>query len=171
VATSFVQESEGMTTENQRLATKKWRKNNKPKLAATAIRNRIKWRAEGRRTGCSRPDVLEGYFKCEACYRSGFKSKYKVELTDFQEVVAVQGGVCAMRGFGVCSRSIVKVKIRSPLVPDHDHETGEVRMALCHGHNRALSQFGDTLAGVLRMVELLKNPPAKFLYTSPRRAR
>ena len=74
-----------------------------------------------------------------------------------------------MFGFGPCSSSIVKSNLRSTLVPDHDHETGELRMALCHGHNRALAQFGDKKSGVIRMLELLENPPAGFLY-APQRA-
>ena len=40
-------------------------------------------------------------------------------------------------------------------VIDHDHETGEVRGALCNGCNRTLGQMGDNEAGVRRALDYL----------------
>jgi len=72
-----------------------------------------------------------------------------------------------MAGFGTCStsRGLVTVSIRSTgLVPDHDHATGKVRMALCVNHNHALGNLGDSIEAISHLLELLRNPPAEVLY-------
>lgn len=42
------------------------------------------------------------------------------------------------------------------LVIDHDHETGQVRGALCRQHNAALGQFGDDVKLLERAVMYLR---------------
>lgn len=39
---------------------------------------------------------------------------------------------------------------------DHDHETMEFRGVLCRGCNRSLGQLGDSLKGIMRVVNYLR---------------
>jgi len=60
-----------------------------------------------------------------------------------------QDGRCA-----ICGRHHTEC-LNGRLVPDHDHETGELRGLLCHKENRSLGLFGDNLAGLLKPVKYL----------------
>jgi hypothetical protein len=42
------------------------------------------------------------------------------------------------------------------LVPDHDHDTGQLRGILCQRHNRALGFFGDNIAGFREAISYLE---------------
>lgn len=42
---------------------------------------------------------------------------------------------------------------------DHCHQTGKIRGVLCTGCNTAIGRLGDTIEGLMRAVEYLKNPP------------
>jgi hypothetical protein len=99
---------------------------------------------------------------CDYCYGEAFKRKYGITLGDFKELIVRQDGECAMKGFGPCM--LDKRNRGSHLVPDHDHVTNKIRMALCSGHNHTLGKLGDNLAGVQKLLTLLTNPPAEFLY-------
>jgi len=96
---------------------------------------------------CNNPPMT-GSSQCESCYRIGFQSVYGISLDDFQKVIVAQGGVCAMKGFGTCSETKGRVKAtirQTGLLPDHDHVTNRIRMALCVVHNHAIGHLGDSL--------------------------
>jgi hypothetical protein len=63
--------------------------------------------------------------------------RYGVGAAEVEELIAAQGGVCA-----VCGRS-------DPDHVDHDHATKEVRGVLCFNCNGGLAQFKDD-ASILR---------------------
>ena len=63
-----------------------------------------------------------------------------------------------------CSCAICKKhesELTQPLHVDHDHETGEVRGLLCQSCNTALGKFGDSLEGIMKVVDYLKEPSLK----------
>lgn len=73
------------------------------------------------------------------------------------EVLALQGGVCAICGdssgggqYGAWNA-------------DHDHETGLLRGMLCDRHNRGLGYFNNNPELLLEAVYYLANPPAQKL--------
>lgn len=57
---------------------------------------------------------------------------------------------------GHCAICLAEPKTRR-LCVDHDHETGAVRGLLCPPCNAALGRFGDNEAGVLRVLNYLRN--------------
>ena len=59
--------------------------------------------------------------------------RYGIGADEFDELVRLQGGVCA-----ICGRE-------SPEHVDHDHETGAVRGILCFNCNGGLGQFRDSI--------------------------
>ena len=89
------------------------------------------------------PDGLHGYCRpCHAEYqraRGGgtarkserLRSRYGIDLDQFESMKEAQGGRCAVCGD------------ETTLVVDHDHESNEVRGLLCHLCNRGLGHFLD----------------------------
>lgn len=61
------------------------------------------------------------------------KQRYGIGADEFDELVRLQGGVCA-----ICGRA-------DPEHVDHDHETGAVRGILCFNCNGGLGQFRDSI--------------------------
>jgi hypothetical protein len=59
-------------------------------------------------------------------------TRYRLRPADVEQMLADQGGVCAICGEEPRRRHI-----------DHNHETGEVRGILCHGCNIALPHVED----------------------------
>lgn len=68
-------------------------------------------------------------------------TRYRLRADDLEQMVADQGGVCAICG----------TPPDRPVV-DHNHETGEARGILCHGCNIKLPAIEDAafLASALR---------------------
>ena len=67
--------------------------------------------------------------------RSYLKRMYALTVEQYDELLAAQGGVCA-----ICKappRDDISLHV------DHDHETGERRGLLCFRCNNALGDFGD----------------------------
>lgn len=62
------------------------------------------------------------------------RRKFKITQADYEAILAMQGGGCA-----ICGKAPGKISLHV----DHDHETGEVRGLLCVGCNNALGQFHD----------------------------
>lgn len=61
------------------------------------------------------------------------KRRYGIGADEFDELVRLQGGVCA-----ICGRP-------DPEHVDHSHETGAVRGILCFNCNGGLGQFRDSI--------------------------
>lgn len=59
------------------------------------------------------------------------KHRYGLGVSDFDELVSDQSGVCP-----ICGKA-------DPEHVDHDHATGRVRGILCFNCNGGLGQFGD----------------------------
>lgn len=75
---------------------------------------------------------------------SSYRSKYGLELEDVEKLFASQGGLCA-----ICNTR------PSVLHIDHDHETGEIRGALCLNCNLGIGHFSDDIGLLSRAVEYL----------------
>lgn len=61
--------------------------------------------------------------------------RYGLSVAVYQDMLAVQGGVCA-----ICLRPPVGRR----LSVDHCHETGRIRGLLCHNCNVSLGLMGDS---------------------------
>lgn len=70
-------------------------------------------------------------------WRNNIKARYGLTLEEFEEILELQGGVCA-----ICKQP-EKDRYKRRLCVDHDHETGKVRGLLCHMCNTALGKFSD----------------------------
>lgn len=71
------------------------------------------------------------------------KRKYGITLDEYSVLLAKQGGRCA-----ICNA-------RKGLCVDHCHETGAVRGILCRMCNISLGRFGDSVAGIERLMKYL----------------
>ncbi len=65
------------------------------------------------------------------------KQRYGIGADEFDGLVRLQGGVCA-----ICGRP-------DPEHVDHSHETGEVRGILCFNCNGGLGQFRDSIDALI----------------------
>jgi hypothetical protein len=83
---------------------------------------------------CGRAKKVYARGRCKSCYQADKKnkSKYKVTLERFAEMVIGQCGKCAICG----------EQLRVPSI-DHCHATGGTRALLCHLCNVGLGSFGD----------------------------
>lgn len=82
-------------------------------------------------------------------YHKHLKRKYGMDPETFYEMLAAQGGRCA-----ICrSRHANTQKKR--LNVDHCHETGQIRGLLCDGCNNGLGHFKDNIDSILRAVSYL----------------
>lgn len=75
--------------------------------------------------------------KRRAC---NWKNNYGISIEQFEKMLEMQGGVCA-----ICHRPETQIlygKVRL-LSVDHDHITGAVRGLLCSECNRGIGQLGD----------------------------
>jgi Recombination endonuclease VII len=83
----------------------------------------------------------------------GLKRRYNITLEDYEQMLTVQGGVCA-----ICGRTPDPngPTIDRFLHVDHNHETEELRGLLCGPCNKAVGALGDTLEGVMRAVTYLQ---------------
>lgn len=76
--------------------------------------------------------------KYEAKRRSNYKSRYKITLEEYDELLEKQGGLCA-----ICSQpeSLTKDGKLHKMAVDHNHETMQVRGLLCMNCNTRLGYF------------------------------
>ncbi len=70
-------------------------------------------------------------------FRNHLRRRYGITVEDFEHMLALQGGVCA-----IC-KCPEKVEYKRTLSVDHDHITGKVRGLLCHRCNTALGKLED----------------------------
>ena len=68
---------------------------------------------------------------------SALRSKYGISLLDYEEILEVQEGHCA-----ICPTTPAEERL-SVLVVDHNHDTGEVRGLLCNACNTAIGLLKD----------------------------
>ena len=86
--------------------------------------------------------------KAKACTEaSRVKRVYGLTSDQLEGLKAAQGNSCAL-----CRKEV-------KLVIDHCHLTGEVRGLLCHHCNTGLGALGDSIGGLQRAIEYLKNRP------------
>lgn len=96
----------------------------------------------------------------EAKRRSALKTKFGLTVEQYDEMLAIQGGVCY-----ICRRPPGTRR----LAVDHDHRTGLVRGLLCSSGRRNGCNYGllggrDADPGLfLRAYEYLSDPPAARL--------
>lgn len=83
--------------------------------------------------------LLKGRVSC-------LKFKYGITPEDYQEMLAAQGGVCAVCGAGPGVRA---------LAVDHCHTTGRVRGILCPNCNTGLGKFRDDVGLLTRAITYL----------------
>ena len=83
---------------------------------------------------------------------ASLKSKYGLSLSDYDRLLVIQGGGCA-----ICNR---KPGTR-PLHVDHSHETGKVRGLLCHQCNWYLGTI-DNNPAILRRIAVYLNREEVF---------
>lgn len=77
------------------------------------------------------------------------KKKYGLTLEAYDELLASQGGCCAICG-------AEKAGGRGRFHVDHCHATGKIRGLLCHGCNIGLGSFRDDAAVMRRAADYLE---------------
>jgi hypothetical protein len=95
------------------------------------------YKAEYRRTGRAK----------EPLRRAHLKAKYGLTVEQYDELLASQGGGCA-----VCGRTATE---KRPLHVDHDHVSGRVRGILCFNCNVGIGSFQDSPTVMLAALEYL----------------
>lgn len=74
-----------------------------------------------------------------------FRIEYGITIEEFDRMVSVQNGACAICG-----------DVPERLRVDHDHSTGKIRGLLCHSCNIALGHFKDSGDILLAAVKYLQ---------------
>lgn len=85
------------------------------------------------------------YYKSEVNRRAQLKYRYGMTEEEWDQMLEVQQGLCAICGKDPGDRLCV----------DHDHKTGKVRGLLCRGCNAALGKFYDDPDVVMRAASYL----------------
>lgn len=85
-------------------------------------------------------------------WRSNLKRNYQITPEDYERILVIQGGKCA-----ICGRD--RQEFPKPLVVDHDHDTGKVRGLLCPNCNHGLGRFSDSIDVVAKALEYLRKEP------------
>lgn len=102
--------------EPARERTRRWQQENPDRVRE----KKAQYTAEGRTQASNR--------------RSHLKRKYGMTPEQYDEMLAAQGGGCA-----ICGRPPKKISLHV----DHDHETGAIRRLLCFLCNNLLGDAGD----------------------------
>jgi Recombination endonuclease VII len=79
--------------------------------------------------------------------RNNLRHKYGMTLSDYDNLLRIQGGLCA-----ICGRP----DERRCLHVDHDHDTGVIRGLLCEHCNAGLGRFKDNSVLLERAAEYIK---------------
>ena len=87
-------------------------------------------------------------------YQHGYQRMrlYYMKLSDYEELLEQQQGVCAICGQSETSRNQWGAK---QLAVDHNHQTGDVRGLLCFKCNTALGRFNDDPALLQKAIDYL----------------
>jgi hypothetical protein len=124
----------------QKQATKKWKTENRDKLAEY----KQAWNAENRdKVSAYNVAYMSDYMKTEVYTQSKHRSRmkrYQITDADFNAMWENQNGCCA----------ICKVKLqprgrsKHSAAIDHNHKTSVVRGVLCRGCNHGIGSLGDS---------------------------
>ncbi len=71
--------------------------------------------------------------------KSYLKNTYGITIEQYDEMLAAQGGVCAICGNAEADARLYKLHV------DHCHSTGKVRGLLCGACNRGIGNLGDDI--------------------------
>lgn len=91
---------------------------------------------------------------------SYLQATYAITAEDFEAMLEVQGGVCA-----ICGEEDARKRedgTSYPLSVDHDHRSGRVRMLLCGPCNSGLGLFKDDPVLLIKAAEYLRLYTLKF---------
>ena len=75
---------------------------------------------------------------------ANLKKCFGISLDRYEEMLAVQGGVCDVCSQKEAMRHTTTGEVKA-LSVDHDHQTGAIRGLLCHHCNRGLGSFRDSI--------------------------
>jgi hypothetical protein len=81
-------------------------------------------------------------------YAYRLKDKYGLTITEYDEMIARQDGVCAICGSDNNGKR---------LHVDHDHKTGKIRKLLCHGCNVAIGHAKEDVGILEKIIGYLKS--------------
>lgn len=93
------------------------------------------------------------HYHCKACRKEESLKKYGLTLSEYDDILESQGGLCAIcktddpRGHSKAGRFHV----------DHNHTSGAVRGLLCHDCNTGLGFFKDSTALLEKAKDYLNN--------------
>lgn len=96
----------------------------------------------------NRPDGLQIYCRlCMATYQRewNLRTQFGLSVTDYEEMLASQGGVCAICG---------NPPKRNNLSVDHDHVTGKIRGILCPRCNLHVEWAIDHATEIAQYMEI-----------------
>ncbi len=85
-------------------------------------------------------------------HNSHLKEKYGITIQDYDNILASQGGKCAICKGGTSKRHFAV---------DHNHKNGRVRGLLCARCNTGLARFMDKISLLRRAVRYMKDDGAK----------
>ena len=105
---------------------------------------------------CATHDRAKRKARKAAAHASRVRKVYGLEQGDYDRLLALQGGTCAIPRCPASGK-------RKRLAVDHDHETGEVRGLLCGPHNYEL--LGKYAGDLRDALDYLADPPARRLRT------
>lgn len=108
-----------------------WRKDNKPKYNALAVR----WRDKNP----------------EKQHATDIKRIYGLSIERYNEMLTEQACKCK-----ICGKQHDPSIKRGRLYVDHDHQTGEVRGLLCGACNSAIGYFQDKTEVLYKAIDYLK---------------
>jgi len=100
-------------------------------------------------------DSAQGYSAlCSICGRQRkYIRSYGINYAEFQRLLDLQKGVCAICGEGETVRN--RGGDIRPLSIDHDHVTGKIRGLLCANCNVALGLLGDSITRLSKALAYL----------------
>lgn len=85
--------------------------------------------------------------------KNNLKYIYNLTLDDYDRMLEIQGGGCAICGTTVPGKG---KNHKKSFCVDHDHESGEIRGLLCNSCNRAIGLMYDNLEIVKSAVTYLE---------------
>jgi hypothetical protein len=136
--------------------SKEWKKNNPEKVSISGkkwYQNNLEKRREYRLMNKDRINSNNKKFK----RKWSLKHKYGITVTEYEELLKKQNGVCA-----ICSSSETrtyknKETVVESLCVDHDHKTNKIRGLLCQKCNSAIGLFMENSELLEKAIIYLKN--------------